>query len=329
MDDYGRTVSYLRLSITDHCNLRCLYCRPMEQVPYIPHDNILRYEELLIMAELARELGITKIRLTGGEPFMRRNFLFLVESILKRFPEVDLRLTTNGTLLPGKVRHLKDLGVKTINVSLDSLYPETFSRVTRSDLYRAVRQGMDEVMAAGMHLKINAVAMRGINDRELPDFFEFIRRNPVDFRLIEFMPMGGKTLWSPEYYWSAEDIMREAQELADLKLDERTSKNAGPARMYKVENSMGRFGVISALSNHFCHSCNRLRITPDGYLRTCLFSDKQYRLRPVLRHPKLGPQALGRIMRLALQKKPLGYQLLQQKNTNGASIHGMMSAIGG
>ncbi len=329
MDDLGRTVSYLRLSITDHCNLRCLYCRPMQDIPYIPHDDILRYEELLVMVDLARDLGIGKIRLTGGEPFLRRNFLFLVESILARHPEVDLRLTTNGTLLSGKVKHLKELGVKTVNVSLDSLRPEIFSRITRSDLYAAVRRGIDEVMEAGMGLKINAVAMRGLNDGELPGFFDFIRRNPVDFRLIEFMPMGGKTLWSPEYYWSAEDILREAGELADLTAEQRAPGDSGPARMYRVGGSMGRFGVISALSDHFCHSCNRLRITPDGCLRTCLFSDKQYRLRPLLRHPKLGPEAVGRVMRLALRKKPLGYQILKERSAQGAAIDGMMSAIGG
>jgi len=329
MDDLGRTVSYLRLSITDHCNLRCLYCRPPERVPYIPHDDILRYEELLVMVDLARELGIGKIRLTGGEPFLRRNFLFLVESILKRHPEVDLRLTTNGTLLPGKAKELKDLGVNNINVSLDSLYPKTFARVTGSDLYAAVRRGMDEVMAAGMRLKVNAVALRGINDGELAGFFEFIRHNPVDFRLIEFMPMGGQTMWSPEYYWSAPDILREAEELADLTVEKRAPGDSGPARMYRVDGSLGRFGVISALSDHFCHSCNRLRVTPDGNLRTCLFSDKQYRLRPILRHPRLGPEMVSRVMRLALRKKPLGYQILQQRKEAGAAIHGMMSAIGG
>jgi len=328
-DDMGRTVSYLRLSITDHCNLRCLYCRPREQVPYIPHDDILRYEELLTMVDLARELGIGKIRLTGGEPFLRRNFLFLVESILKRHPEVDLRLTTNGTFLPGKARALRDLGVSAINVSLDSLDPATFVRITGSDFFAAVRRGMDEVMEAGIRLKINAVALRGINDHELSGFLDFIRQNPVDFRFIEFMPMGDQSLWSPEYYWSAKDILAQAGEMAGLAPVERTPGDSGPARMYRVDGSLGRFGVISALSDHFCHSCNRLRITPDGHLRTCLFSDKQYRLRPMLRHPKLGPEAVGRVMRLALRKKPLGYQLLQRQNGSGQTIHGMMSAIGG
>ncbi len=328
-DDMGRTVSYLRLSITDHCNLRCLYCRPREQVPYIPHDDILRYEELLTMVDLARELGIGKIRLTGGEPFLRRNFLFLVESILKRHPGVDLRLTTNGTFLPGKARALRDLGVSAINVSLDSLDPATFARITGADSFAAVRRGMDEVMEAGIRLKINAVALRGINDHELSGFLEFIRQNPVDFRFIEFMPMGDNTLWSPEYYWSAQDILTQAVEMAGLAPVERTPGDSGPARMYRVDGSLGRFGVISALSDHFCHSCNRLRITPDGHLRTCLFSDKQYRLRPMLRHPKLGPEAVGRVMRLALRKKPLGYQLLQRQNGSGQTIHGMMSAIGG
>lgn len=329
-DELGRTVSYLRLSITDHCNLRCLYCRPKEQMPHIPHDDILRYEELLTVVDLARELGIAKIRLTGGEPFMRRNFLYLVESILARHPGVDLRLTTNGTLLPGRARQLRELGVGAVNVSLDTLDPATFARVTGADMYRAVRQGMDEVMEAGMRLKVNAVALRGVNDRELPGFFDFIRNNPVDFRFIEFMPMGGHTLWSPEYYWSATDILREAGELAGLTPAGRAPGESGPARMYHVDGGLGRFGVISALSDHFCHSCNRLRITPDGHLRTCLFSDKQYRLRPILRHPKLGPEAAGKVMRLALRKKPLGYKLLQEYQRGAhEAISGVMSAIGG
>lgn len=327
-DSHGRGVSYLRLSVTDRCNLRCAYCFSKD-IRFIPHGDILRYEEILTIVDLAMELGIHKVRLTGGEPFVRKDFLWLVERILTRRPELDLRITTNATLLSGKVRALKDLGVRCLNVSLDTLDASKFKEVTGRDFFHQVRGALDEIMAEGLGLKVNAVAMRGVNDDELPAFLALARDNPLDLRFIEFMPMGADDLWSDMRYWPADDILRRARELAGLTPIDSAAEDRGPARMYAIQGGQGRLGIISPLSAHFCGTCNRLRITPDGKLRTCLFSDKEHRLLPMLRHPRLGPRAALRAMRLALARKPLGYKLLAARSKGRAVAGKRMSAIGG
>ncbi len=335
-DQYGRSISYLRLSITDRCNLRCLYCRGNMDERVLPHEELLRYEEMLELIALVRELGVRKVRLTGGEPLLRRNALGFMEQIFKRFPDLDLRLTTNATLLPGKARQLKEFGLERVNISLDTLRRGVFEAVTGADHYHDVRRAIDECLAQGLTVKINAVALRGINDADLADFVRFAATHPLDVRFIEFMPMGQGTAWKQEYFWSAQDIVAQASELADLtplaRNRQDTDATMGPARMFAIAGGQGRFGIISPLSDHFCGSCNRLRITCDGRLRTCLFSDRQYRLRPLLRHPKLGPTALLKVLELAGRHKPLGYQLLAKAAQNAreaAVCSSRMSGIGG
>ena len=326
-DDKGRAVSYLRLSVTDRCNLRCLYCDgQMRQ--RLTHHDVLRYEELLDLMGLARGLGIRKVRLTGGEPFARRDFMEFMESARTRFPDLSLRLTTNGTLLAPYAARLAAAGVDRVNISLDTLDPATFARVTGQDLYAQVRQGLAACLDAGLRVKINAVAMRGVNDHELAGFLDLARELPLDVRFIEFMPMGGAE-WKAEQVWSAADILAEAQTLAQLSPLARDDADAGPAQMYSIIGGQGRFGLITPLSNHFCGTCNRLRFTSGGVLRTCLFSDHVYRLRPALRHPKLGLDAVARILKLALRKKPVGAELLAARRAGQGVSSTSMSSIGG
>ncbi|MFV0422438.1 GTP 3',8-cyclase MoaA [Oleidesulfovibrio sp.] len=328
-DEYGRQVSYLRLSVTDRCNLRCMYCWTCDGLSFIPHTKILTYEEMLRLVDAAVSLGVEKVRLTGGEPFVRKGFLYLVESLAKRHPSLDVRITTNATLLAGKVAALRDLGVRYVNVSLDTFDRERFQKVTGRDMLRQVRRALDEVLEHQIGLKLNAVALRGFNDDELPVFLNFARRNPVDVRFIEFMPMGGCTRWREENFWSAKDILSQAGDYANLIPVQGRTRRSGPAKLYDIEGGKGRFGLITPLSDHFCKSCNRLRITPDGRLRTCLFSDKEYRLRPVIRHPKLGMEAARKIMQLAALRKPLGYRMLEHLHADGSVAEKRMSAIGG
>jgi cyclic pyranopterin phosphate synthase len=325
-DARGRSVSYLRLSVTDRCNLRCIYCdRRMRHV--LSHFDVLRYEELLELMGLARRLGIGKVRLTGGEPFARRDFMEFVETARERHPEVALRLTTNGTLLAPFAPRLAAAGVEAVNISLDTLDRATFARITGQDLFDRVREGVEACLAVGVRVKLNAVALRGVNDGELPAFLDLARRLPVDVRFIEFMPMGGAE-WAPEKVWSAAEILAEAGRLAELVPLQRDAADAGPAQMYAIAGGAGRFGLITPLSNHFCGTCNRLRITSGGVLRTCLFSDRTYRLRPALRHPGLGIAAVERILRLALQRKPVGAELLAARRA-GLVCGTAMSSIGG
>jgi len=328
IDKYGRKINYLRLSITDRCNLRCFYCNTCNDYKFIPHKEILTYEECLSLIRLSDSLGVSKVRLTGGEPFVRKDCVRFIAKALELFPDLDLRVTTNGTLLKDKISFLKKVGLNYLNISLDTLNRQKFRWITGRDYFSEVRQSIDDCLHHGIRVKINVVAMKGINDNELLDFVRFASDNPVDVRFIEFMPIGCDSHWESSYYWSAEEMLNiiEAEwEIVPLSVKEDTS---GPARMYSIHNGQGKIGLISPLSNHFCAQCNRFRITPDGRLRTCLFSDREYRLRPILRSSKLGIENVLKIMKLANDRKPMGYEIL--KNTKDSSVcHRSMSAIGG
>lgn len=329
-DEHGRTVRYIRLSVTDRCNLRCLYCRSGAET-FIPHMSILRYEEMEQLVALAIEMGVEKVRLTGGEPFARKGFLSFLERLRAAHPALDIRITTNGTLLAPAVPALKELGLNAVNLSLDTFDRATFERVTGRDLLHKVREGMDALLAAEIPFKINAVAMRGVNDTELPRFLDYAMRHPVDVRFIEFMPMGEGTRWSTGRFWPASDILAAAARHVALTPTSTAQRNGGPARLYTLSDAhgdgLGCFGLITPLSNHFCATCNRLRITSEGALRTCLFDDREYRLRNALRHPKLGIEAVRRILCLATRNKPVGASILE--NRHNAVAQRRMTAIGG
>ncbi|HDQ41131.1 MAG TPA: GTP 3',8-cyclase MoaA [Desulfonatronum sp.] len=328
-DLHGRSISYLRLSVTDRCNLRCLYCRSAAGWQMLPHEHILTYEECLELIAVATELGMSKVRLTGGEPFIRKNFIQFLEQVLFRHPHLNLRLTTNGTLLNGKIPALKSIGVQALNISLDTLKREKFQRITGRDFYAQVRRAIDQCLENDLRVKINVVALKGINDDELEDFLRLAIQLPVDLRFIEFMPVGEKTIWRPDQVWTAKDILDQAREFVELRPSNDQDKQHGPARMFHISGGQGRLGIISPMSSHFCNQCNRLRITPDGRLRTCLFSDHEYRLRPVLRSTKLGRSQLRRIIVLASRIKPIGHDLLSGMRQEPAVCRKVMSAIGG
>ncbi|MFP4517171.1 MAG: GTP 3',8-cyclase MoaA [Desulfovibrionales bacterium] len=327
-DNHGRQVSYMRISVTDRCNLRCFYCWPKKFVRFIPHEDILTYEEILRLIRIGMSLGVDKVRLTGGEPFARKDFLGFLEQAVALNSGLDLRLTTNATMLRGKAAVLKDMGVKRLNISLDTLDRKKFERITGRDEHPLVIAAIDECLAQGLDIKINAVAMKGVNDDEVNDFLDLAATKSLDVRFIEFMPIGHKTIWSEEYFWPTRDIVATASRFADLRPLERHERSSGPARMFQIGEGPGRFGVISAVSDHFCAKCNRLRITADGRLRTCLFSDKEYRLRPILRSAHLGDEHLCRILTLANAIKPMGFEQLGKRE--GSSVCSRnMSAIGG
>lgn len=324
-DRYRRDISYMRLSVTDRCNLRCRYCRVDDT--FIPHPDVLRYEEMERLVRLAAGLGIQKVRLTGGEPFVRKGFPDFLARLREAHPDLDLRMTTNGVLLAPHAPLLADLGVK-VNLSLDSLRPDRFKAVTGRALLPKVLDAIDAMSASGVRFKINAVAMKGFNDAELPAFLRLASGRSIDVRFIEFMPMGTSTIWDDARFWSADDILREASQLAELVEVRDRGAQDGPARMFDIDGGPGRLGLITAMSNHFCAACNRLRVTSDGHLRTCLFDDTEYNLTPVLRHPKLNDEHLVRILRRAILRKPVGSELLARRRHN-AVTNRAMTAIGG
>ncbi|MFW5838134.1 MAG: GTP 3',8-cyclase MoaA [Desulfovibrionaceae bacterium] len=327
LDGHGRRVSYLRLSVTDRCNLACRYC-VRENPSYIPHPEILCFEELERLVVLARDLGVSKVRFTGGEPLVRKGVDDFLVRLLDLRPRLDVRLTTNATLLAPRLERLAAAGLGRVNISLDTLKPERFARITGRDLFGRVQDAVDEALRLGVGVKINAVALKGVNDDELGDFLRLAAEKPVEVRFIELMPMGPCTPWTADHLWPAQDILARATELADLRPLERTSPASGPAEVYQVVGGAGRFGIIAPLTDHFCGLCNRLRVTADGRLRTCLFSEKTFDLKSALRHPRLGDDHVTRILRGALKRKPLGSELMAARGLGGF-CRSRMSAIGG
>ena len=328
-DGLGRAVNYLRLSVTDRCNLRCAYCSRREQTEYIPHENILRYEEMLVIIRAVRGMGVNKVRLTGGEPFVRKDFLAFLGQLREEFPDLDLRITTNATLLAGKAAALKLMGIKVMNISLDTLDREKYQRITGRDALPEVLGAVHECLDRGIKVKLNAVAIKGFNDEELPAFLDLVRALPVDLRFIEYMPMGGCLEWTEGKLWKADDILAEASALAELTPLSPDAVDRGPSRIFAVAGGLGRLGLISPMSRHFCDSCNRLRVTADGRLRTCLFSDRTYKLLGYLRSSGFNDSGLVRIIRRAMASKPLGYKLVQERINGAAARDRAMSAIGG
>jgi cyclic pyranopterin phosphate synthase len=248
----------------------------------------------------------------------------------RRHPKVDLRITSNGTLLGGYAKALKDLEIGAVNISLDSLRPEGFLAATGRDLLPEVRRNLDALLAEGLRVKINAVALQGINRQDMRAFVDFARSHPVDVRFIEFMPMGNGSLWSEDQFWPADAILAEARKWADLHACDPDDRDRGPARLFSITGGLGRLGIITPMSEHFCFACNRLRITSDGRLRTCLFADREYRLRGILRHPRLDrldARFLSEVVRRASRKKPLGADILRQRQ--GAVAAKSMVSIGG
>lgn len=328
IDGFGRKINYLRLSVTDRCNLKCYYCSSPDSPAPCLHKDILSYEECSSLIRLSGSLGVSKVRLTGGEPFVRKDFIDFVSSLRAELPELDLRVTTNGTLLGGVVSRLADIGIQGLNISLDTLSREKYQRITGRDYFTRVRQAIDDCLEQGVKVKINCVALNGFNDSELADFVRFAQDHPIDIRFIEFMPVGEGTVWGERYFWSADSILADIQKLVALEPVDPKSENHGPARMYSLAEGQGRIGLISPLSNHFCASCNRFRITPDGRLRTCLFSDQEYDLRSLLRSAA-GPEAVLKLMREAGVKKPIGHDLLQTTRECVSVCGRRMSTIGG
>lgn len=323
-DSYQRRIDYLRLSVTDRCNLRCSYCMPAEGVPKLEHWDILRYEEILRLTRIVARMGISKIRITGGEPLVRKDILYLCENI-SGIPEVEsLSLTTNGVLLHRFAKDLYSAGIKRINVSLDTLKADKYALITREDRFHDVWNGIQAAMEAGLNpIKLNAVAMRGVNDDEIEALGRLTFQYPFHVRFIEFMPFGAK-----EYdarFLPSDEIIARLSRFAPLLPAESRDGN-GPARHFRYEGAKGKLGIISPMSHHFCATCNRLRMTADGKLRTCLFATEETDLKALLRQGVLDDDLFATI-REAISRKPERHKL-----TDGSlrkCISRPMVAIGG
>ena len=323
IDSYGRRINYLRLSVTDRCNLRCSYCMPAGGVPKLGHGDMLSYEDMYRVAGEAVSLGIEKIRVTGGEPLVRKGLLRFLGRLAGLPGLKELVLTTNGMLLSELARPLRQAGVQRLNISLDSLRPETFTRITRGGDLAKVLDGIAAAEDAGFPpVKINMVVMRGVNDDELLDFAALTLHKPYTVRFIEYMPTLREEGWNSQCMAGGEILELIGRHYSLLPMV--GAEMAGPARNFKISGAAGAIGIITPISGHFCDSCNRIRVTAAGVLRGCLFADSGVDLKPLLLNEDNG------LLRETLQRivtgKPGRHHLAEDVSEHGAVA---MSRIGG
>ncbi len=308
-DAWQRQINYLRISVTDRCNLRCIYCTVQSIAP-ISHDDVLRYEEINRVAQAAASLGISKIRLTGGEPLVRLHLSRLVKMLSQIKGLDDISLTTNGILLSRYAAELKEAGLKRVNVSLDTLKAERFQRISCGDKLAEVLAGIEAARLAGLNpVKINMVVLRGINDSEITDFARMTLEEGWHVRFIEFMPFGPPGAEALTMV-PAREIQDRLQSLGKLEPYTGPAGN-GPARYYRLPGAKGTIGFISAMTEHFCHSCNRLRLTSDGQLRPCLLDNDEVDLKAALRRGA-GIEELRQLIQLAVNNKQERHHLSGQ-----------------
>lgn len=323
-DGHNRRVSYARISVTDRCNLRCSYCLAPAFSPH-SRSRILSYEEIVRLVRVLATLGVDKIRLTGGEPLVRRHIDVLIARIKAIAGINDISLTTNGVLLEKLATPLWDAGLRRINISLDTLDRKRFNEITGRDYFDRVRSGIEAALAVGFNpVKINVVVMRGVNDDELVDFAALTLKYPLHVRFIEYMPIGVASTWSGDKVVTEAEILERISSALG-KLESVVAQSSGPARLFSLPEAPGRIGVIAAMSNHFCATCNRIRVTADGLLRPCLLSDNEFNLKKVLQGSD-DYAGIADIVRQAVAAKAPEHEMAcnaERKCTR------MMSTIGG
>ncbi len=314
-DPFGRSISYMRISVTELCNLRCRYCMPEEGVCKKRHEDMLAEDELIRAVEAAASLGITKLRITGGEPLVKKNIL----SICRRAAAVEgireLCLTTNGILLPELAKPLKDAGVRRLNISLDTLDSEKYAYITRMGSLQQAAEGIRAALSAGFEkIKLNTVLIGGFNDDEIAPLAELTRRYPIDLRFIELMPMvqGG---FGPECFIPNTRVLEVLPEL------EKQPADGGVARLYRLPGALGNVGLISPVNAHFCAGCNRIRLTADGKLKPCLHSAEEYSIKG------LSKEQMREVITQVINAKPEWHGVLNAQNPSHAGRN--MNQIGG
>ena len=325
-DRYQRPIDYLRVSITDRCDLRCIYCTPLGGAPKLAHDDILTYEEFLHLIQVSMDLGITKVRLTGGEPLVRKGVTDFCRRLAGLPGLQSLSLTTNGVMLEELAQDLYSAGIRRINISLDTLQPQKFLHITRRDEFDRVWRGIQAAEHAGFDpIKINVVVMRGINDDEILDLAKLTLQRPYHIRFIEFMSINGDSQWVLQHYVSSDEILEKLLTVAPLEPIVSQHTN-GPARHFRWPDAKGVVGIISPISHHFCPSCNRIRLTADGKLRNCLFSDQEVDIKSPLRQGATDAE-LAQILRASIDNKPEKHSL--QSDVFRKCQNRPMVAIGG
>lgn len=328
IDPFGRAITYLRVSVTDRCDFRCTYCMA-EHMTFLPKKDLLTLEELQRLCSAFISKGVRKLRLTGGEPLVRKNIMFLVRELGREIEAGrldELTLTTNGSQLAKHAAELADCGVRRINVSLDTLDPAKFHQITRWGDLGKVIEGIDAAQAAGIKVKINAVALKGFNDAEIPDLMRWAHGRGMDLTLIETMPMGEIEEDRTDHYMPLSEMRRQLEQ--QFTLSDIAYKTGGPARYVEVAETGGRLGLITPMTHNFCESCNRVRLTCTGTLYMCLGQNDAADLRTALRASD-DDAYLGQVIDEAIGRKPKGHDFIIDREHNRPAVARHMSVTGG
>lgn len=325
-DRFGRVITYIRVSVTDRCNLRCMYCMPEEGMPWFASPNLLSFEEIARILSVGARLGLVKVRLTGGEPLVRPGLLELIERIAA-IPRIHtLAMTTNGVLLAQHVEQIQRAGVHSLNISLDTLRPDRFQTLTRRDLFHRVWEGIEKAAALPFRkIKLNVVLARGFNDDEMVEFVRLTRRHPFEIRFIEPMPFAPTDFWQRDRVVPVAEVLERIRREEELEEIEAPEESRGPARLYRIPSARGRVGLISPVSREFCRLCNRMRLTADGKLRGCLLSEGELDFRAALRNGAADAD-LENLFLEAMIRKPERHHINDEDYV--APVRGM-SQIGG
>ncbi len=325
-DSFDRNIDYVRIAVTDRCNLRCFYCMPAEGIPYEPKSHLLCYEEITRLLKVLGGLGFKKVRFTGGEPFLRKDFIKLLENTAALPTYESIHITSNGTLLQKHIPRLMELGITKINLSIDSLDPERFHKITRRNDFKKVFDTFHSLVEQGFKVKLNAVIMYGVNTQDIVPLAELAKTNAVDVRFIEEMPFNGGYKENIQMY-SARDIF------ADLKkhyptLEKLPSKHGETATLYQVKGHKGNIGVIPAFSRTFCNTCNRLRITSKGDIKSCLYDDGIFNIRDFMRSGITDEELADKFREIVRLKPKDGFEAEKSRKKSEKSLESM-SSIGG
>jgi len=324
IDNFGRSYKYLRISVTDRCNYRCKYCFPTNGFTPISHEDILTYEELLYTIEVFSKLGIEKIRITGGEPLVRKDIFSFINKVTLINGIQEVTLTTNGSLLKKYTNKIYNSGIKRINISLDSLHSNKYSYITGGFNINAIFDGIKTAKEARLNpIKINTVLVRGFNNDEILDFCEFASESGVIVRFIEFMPIGNNVQWTNDKIISGKEVIDTIASKYDIKALQH-GKHDGPAKNYLLSNG-ATIGVITPISNHFCNTCDKLRLTSNGKIRPCLLSDMEYDIKEFIKNRE--KEKLIHLIKHSLLAKHRTYDL--QKNSANKTCCRTMPQIGG
>ncbi len=325
-DSFNRTIDYVRIAVTDRCNLRCFYCMPAEGIPYEPKSHLLSYEEITRLLQVLGNLGFQKVRFTGGEPFLRKDFMKLLENTAGLKDYKSIHITSNGTLLQRHVPKLKELGITQINLSIDSLDRERFHKITRRDDYEKVMETFHMLVENGFKVKLNAVIMHGINTQDIIPLAELAKDHQVDVRFIEEMPFNGGYKENTKMY-RAKSILHDLRD-AYPNLNEIPGKHGDTATLYKVQEYKGNIGVIAAFSRTFCNTCNRLRISSKGEIKTCLYDGGVFNIRDYMRSG-VSDEELGLKFQQLIKLKPKDGFAAEKTHNKISNVMDSMSVIGG